>query len=63
MNYHDKYEEFKSVTNSTISINWPYNPADCLIAMSSAEYAVNPVFITHVRNLSNWTLGPSFLQA
>jgi hypothetical protein len=60
--YHDKYEVFKDRANQTISVNWPYEPADTLIRISPNEFAVNPVFITHVRTLSNWTYGAEFLQ-
>ncbi len=60
--YHDKFEDFKNACNETISINWPYEPADTLIRVSASEFTVNPVFITHIRTNSNWTLGPSFLE-
>jgi hypothetical protein len=60
--YHDKYEAFKNACNETISVNWPYEPTDTLIRTSATEFTVNPVFITHVRNHSNWTLGPGFLE-
>lgn len=60
--YHDKYEAFKNACNETISINWPYEPADTLIRISANEFTVNPVFITHIRTNSNWTLGPGFLE-
>ncbi|KAH8752082.1 hypothetical protein BGZ57DRAFT_965916 [Hyaloscypha finlandica] len=60
--YHDKYEAFKNAYNETISINWPYDPADTLIRTSATELIINPVFITHVRNNNNWTVGPGFLE-
>jgi hypothetical protein len=61
--YHDKYEVFKNACNATISINWPYDPSDTLIRISpTTEFTVNPVFITHIRTNSNWTLGPEFLD-
>ncbi|KAH8750625.1 hypothetical protein F5882DRAFT_77230 [Hyaloscypha sp. PMI_1271] len=63
MKFHDKFEEFSKIANETWSINWPYNPGDCFITLSSKEYIVNPVFITHIRDLSNWTYGPSFFEA
>jgi len=62
LQYYDKYEDVKTVCNSCISINWPYEPFDTLISISGSEYVVNPVFITHVRNLDNWTLGQNFLD-
>ncbi|PMD33123.1 hypothetical protein L207DRAFT_175622 [Hyaloscypha variabilis F] len=60
--YHDKYEDFKNCCNETISINWPYDAADTLIRTSANDFTINPVFITHIRTYSNWTLGPSFLE-
>ena len=61
--YHDKYEDVKTICNLSVCVNWPYEPFDTLISISGSEYVVNPVFITHVRNLDNWTLGQSFLDA
>ena len=60
--YHDKYEAFKDVSNRTISINWPYEPKDTLVQSSPNELIINPVFITHVRNLDNWTYSAEFLE-
>ncbi len=60
--YHDKYEDFKNCCNETISINWPYDAADTLIRTSANDFTINPVFITHIRTYSNWTLGPGFLE-
>jgi len=63
LKFRDKFEEFSKIANETWSINWPYNPSDCFITLSSKEYIINPVFITHIRDLSNWTYGPSFFEA
>jgi hypothetical protein len=60
--YHDKFEALKERANATISVNWPYKSEDTLIQMSPTEFAINPVFTTHIRTLSNWTYGPSFLK-
>ncbi|KAH8746654.1 hypothetical protein BGZ57DRAFT_935899 [Hyaloscypha finlandica] len=60
--YHDKFEAFKERANETISVNWPYKSEDTLIQMSPTEFALNPVFTTHIRTLGNWTYGPSFLK-
>jgi hypothetical protein len=60
---HDKWEELANTCNDTMSINWPYNPADCLISLSSKEFVVNPVFIQHIRDLKNWTVGQSFFDS
>jgi hypothetical protein len=60
--YHDQHEEFKNTINETMSINWPYKPEDTLIKIAPSEYAINPVFVTHLRNLDNWTVGNSFMK-
>ncbi|KAH0416086.1 hypothetical protein KCU90_g14002, partial [Aureobasidium melanogenum] len=59
-----------------LSLNWPYDPQQCLLpransvhgaeATSAAvldddeEFMINPVFESHMRNLSNWSIGPAF---
>lgn len=46
-----------------LSVNWPYEDTDCLLsAGSSDELLINPVFERHLRNLSNWSLGPLFAE-
>lgn len=48
----------------TLSVNWPYEPTDCLLSTGdSDELIINPVFERHLRNLHNWTLGPAFVDA
>jgi hypothetical protein len=54
--------DFKRVCNKTISINWPYEPSDTLLAISESDFILNPIFEKHIRNISNWTLGPNFLE-
>ncbi|KAJ5950508.1 uncharacterized protein N7479_008921 [Penicillium vulpinum] len=45
-------------------LNWPYEDTDCLLsAGESDELVINPVFERHMRNLSNWSLGPCFAEA
>ncbi|OJJ49944.1 hypothetical protein ASPZODRAFT_58617 [Penicilliopsis zonata CBS 506.65] len=47
-----------------LSINWPYEAADCLLSTSeSGELLINPIFERHLRNLANWSVGPSFAEA
>jgi hypothetical protein len=49
---------------SELSVNWPYEDTDCLLtAGDSDELVINPVFERHMRNLSNWSLGPCFAEA
>lgn len=46
-----------------LSVNWPYEDTDCLLsAGDSDELVINPVFERHMRNLSNWSLGPCFAE-
>lgn len=61
--YHDQLSDFKRVCNKSISINWPYDPSDALLAVSDSEFILNPVFEKHIRRLSNWTVGPDFVEA
>jgi len=49
---------------TTLSLNWPYEPTDCLLSSSeSDELMINPVFERHLRNLQNWSLGPAWARA
>ncbi|KAH6675167.1 hypothetical protein B0J14DRAFT_30197 [Halenospora varia] len=63
------YETFKIVCNRSISINWPYEPGDALLQVGGydkgngrGEYVINPVFLSHIRRLENWTLGKEFVE-
>lgn len=58
--FHDFFIPF----TTTLSLNWPYEPTDTLLTSpSSDELLINPVFERHLRNMENWTLGPSFTAA
>lgn len=47
-----------------LSVNWPYEATDCLLSTGdSDELLINPVFERHMRNLSNWSLGPLFAES
>jgi hypothetical protein len=48
--------------NETISVNWPYAAADIFIKTSLNEFVINPVFITHIQTLENWTIGVESLK-
>jgi hypothetical protein len=72
-------ERFGPVYCQTLSLNWPYDPQQCLLpransvqgaeATSAAvldddeEFMINPVFESHMRNLSNWSVGSAFAVA
>lgn len=50
----------------TLSLNWPYEAQDALIkggGGEDGELGINPVFERHMRDLGNWSLGPSFAKA
>ena len=49
---------------TTLSLNWPYEPRDVLVAIpNSMELSMNPIFERHLRDLNNWSLGPAFAKA
>ena len=57
-------ENFFVPYTTTLSLNWPYDPSDTLLSLpDSDELSINPVFERHLRDLSNWTLGPAFAKA
>ena len=58
------FEAFTLPYTTTLSLNWPYEPTDALLCSSeSEELMINPVFERHLRDLSNWSLGPAFARA
>jgi Domain of unknown function (DUF3425) len=58
------FEAFTLPYTTTLSLNWPYEPTDALLCSSeSDELMINPVFERHLRNLTNWSLGPAFARA
>lgn len=93
----EQFDQFFIPFTTTVSLNWPYEPRDCLLpsskwttaclstssipmasspqtpqppvgtpgttgSLSQEEetWLINPAFETHLRDLNNWTLGPSF---
>jgi hypothetical protein len=46
-----------------LSVNWPYDPTDCLISTSEKEDPIiNPVFERHIRRLDNWSVSPLLME-
>ncbi|KAL1894840.1 hypothetical protein Cpir12675_003485 [Ceratocystis pirilliformis] len=50
-----------------LSINWPYQDSDVLLAANgsdagSRELMINPVFEAHIRKLENWSVSRDFLD-
>ena len=64
-NYQDyAFENWFIPYTLTLSVNWPYEPTDCLLSTSeNEELTINPVFERHVMRLENWSLGPAFTKA
>ncbi|KIX06414.1 uncharacterized protein Z518_04390 [Rhinocladiella mackenziei CBS 650.93] len=49
---------------SDLSVNWPYDPVDCLISNSEKDDPLmNPAFERHIRRIENWSVGPAFAEA
>ncbi|KAK5198627.1 hypothetical protein LTR92_001098 [Exophiala xenobiotica] len=62
--YHDyPFQNWFIPFTSDLSVNWPYEAVDCLLATSEkAEPVMNPVFERHIRRLENWSVGPVFAE-
>ncbi|KAI9931887.1 hypothetical protein ASPWEDRAFT_494850 [Aspergillus wentii DTO 134E9] len=65
MSYHDyPFENWFVPFTRTLSVNWPYEATDCLLATSDCDdLIINPVFERHFSNIANWSLGPAFAEA
>jgi len=58
------FDNFFIPFTTTLSLNWPYESKDTLIAIpNTEELSMNPIFEGHLRDLSNWSLGPAFAKA
>ena len=58
------FDNFFIPFTTTLSLNWPYEPKDALVAIpNSEELLMNPIFERHLRDLGNWSLGPAFAKA
>lgn len=58
------FDDFFIPYTTTVSLNWPYDAADVLIRTpGTEEFTMNPMFETHLRDLSNWSLGSVFAKA
>ncbi|KAI7368324.1 hypothetical protein KC354_g2761 [Hortaea werneckii] len=66
-----RFDEFFVPFSTTISVNWPASAGDVLVASSQTPGAndghvpekltINPDFESHLRDLSNWSLGRDFV--
>lgn len=61
-NYQDyPFENWFLPFTSGLSVNWPYEPVDCLIITPEQDDPIiNPVFQRHISRLDNWSIGPQF---
>lgn len=59
------FDNFFIPFTTTLSLNWPYEPTDTLLAAGTeeGEVVINPVFERHLRRLENWSLGGTFRNA
>lgn len=57
-----KFDRFRKITSETLSINWPYDVSSILSVVSHSELQLNPVFVSHVRNIANWTVGVELIE-
>jgi hypothetical protein len=60
-----KFEEFFIPFCNKLCLNWPYPRDQVLVSNPSATnpeemVAMNPVFETHLRDLTNWSMGSIF---
>ncbi|KAL4900951.1 hypothetical protein BDW74DRAFT_160865 [Aspergillus multicolor] len=64
MSYHEyPFDNWFIPFTGTLSINWPYEPTDCLLSTGETdELIINPVFERHFADINNWTLGPAFAE-
>lgn len=62
-----KFEDFFVPFTKTLSVNWPYQEDDVLLASLDPEdpmaVRLNPVFESHLQNIDNWSVGMAFKQA
>ncbi|KAF3918245.1 hypothetical protein ABW21_db0200515 [Orbilia brochopaga] len=54
--------EFSIEYTSSLSVNWPYDPAETVMQQTPGEYVINPVFEEHIRKIENWSIGSRFAE-
>lgn len=52
--YH--YEDFFHVYPVGLSVNWPFDPMECVTRMANGDVAISPGFVRHLLELSNWSM-------
>lgn len=66
------YNVLSTICNETLSLNWPFQDADILLHCTSFasgkpkeavdEILLNPIFDRHIKDATNWTVGPRIMQ-
>jgi len=57
--YQSGHDTFNSEYIAAISISWPY---PILIQAESGDHIIHPGFISHIREIDNWTLDAKFVE-
>jgi len=52
-----QWKDLASILTGTFSINWPYGVEGIFLKVGKGETMLNPAFVSHVREVSNWTAG------
>jgi hypothetical protein len=59
-----QYPLFRRLVSETTSINWPYPESDIFWSKGNGrEKVINPVFLSHVFNIDNWSVGSEVIDA
>jgi hypothetical protein len=59
-----EFESWFIPSTAWLSVNWPYEPIDCLLSTSEKEeLTIDPVFECHIRRIENWSVGLTFVEA
>ncbi|CAK7231308.1 mitochondrial inner membrane protein required for protein import [Sporothrix bragantina] len=54
------FDTWSAYYSSSLSVSWPYNPSDTIVAVSDEEIVASPIFDQHWQNLRNWNVTASF---
>ncbi|KAF2837371.1 hypothetical protein M501DRAFT_937992 [Patellaria atrata CBS 101060] len=59
------FDDFAAAYSSSFNVKWDYDPSHVLISvpgptLGTPQMIINPIYEEHVRQLSNWTVGPNF---
>ncbi|CAK7202851.1 hypothetical protein SEUCBS139899_005578 [Sporothrix eucalyptigena] len=54
------FESWSTFYSCSLSVSWPYNPSDTIVAVSDEEIVASPIFEQHWQNLKNWNVNASF---